>query len=89
MNRIDDIQAKQRAVYNAHARTVEVETRDSGWRASDLAAADVGLMEAIGAYEAAFDCQPEYGEETGLARCGKYPLFNATPERIMVICGKE
>lgn len=88
MNRIDEINAKQRAVYNAHARAVEVETRERGWSARDLADAEVALMEAIGAYESAYDCQPEYQPERDQLGF-RYPLLNTTTERIMQICGSE
>jgi hypothetical protein len=88
MNRIDEINAKQRAVYNAHARAVEVETRERGWSAKELADAEVDLMEAIGAYESAYDCKPEYQPEKD--RLGfRYPLTTATTARIMQICGES
>jgi hypothetical protein len=89
MNTIDRIQKLQRDVYNAHARTVEIETRERGWDAMEAADADVELMKAIAAYESELDCKPEYGEDTGLVNCGKYPLYKATTERIMQICGED
>ena len=87
MNTWKEVQEKQRAVWVAHQIVVEVETRDAGWNANDAAEAKAAYYAAVNSYKAAFDMEPEYSEGDMVFR--KKPLYDATVERKMQLCGAE
>ncbi len=85
MNTWNEIQEKQRAVWVAEQRIIEVETREAGWNAKEANEADKAYHNAVSSYKAAFDMEPEYRE--GDLVFSKYALYDATLERKMLLCG--
>lgn len=85
-NIVTKINTMQREVYAAHARMIEVETRDLGWTSDEARDAEREFEEAVNSYKSAFDMEPEFGAACGLPRFPNYPLFSPSIERIMEIC---
>jgi hypothetical protein len=83
-----EINKKQRDVYNAYLRVVEVATRECGWTTSDAKEADEAYKQACNAYTSAYDCAPEL-EATRDMLNFHFPLRDATAERIKQISLKE
>lgn len=83
----NEVQEKQRKVWVAHQIVIEVETREAGWNAKEANEADKAYHNAVSSYKAAFDMEPEYREGDLVFR--KHPLYDATLERKMLLCGAE
>lgn len=85
-NPIAELHKAQRAVYDAFARKVEVETRDYNWNRNDAAEAEEVYQQAISSYKAAYDMEPEYSDTVDIV-VGRRPLEEATTERMMTALG--